>query len=662
MSRSLLAAALAAFALPAYPQSDDSVVVTATRFSEYQRDLPVGMTVFTQEDIRLSGASTLPEFLQRVPGLVTRNNSGSPDLQLDLRGFGVSGDQNNVVLVNGTRLSENELVPAKIQSIPLSSIERIEILRGAGAVTYGSGATGGAINIITAAPRPAEQALAAGVAVGGFGSSDLRASGSWANETLGITLHANRYDTDNYRANNALRQDNFEGSVRLFGKGSDTLALNLGSDRQNLRLPGVRTRAQLDSDPRGTDTLRDYSMREGWHLDLSGARKAGDVDLAADLVRRNRQATALFGDYFFGGLFDTFVDTRADSLSFTPRAKIPFKVAGRDAHLVVGYDWSDWDYTSRQANSPPTITLPFVSTQASQENRAWYAQAHFSVAATTLLTAGYRTQRTRNQITDVLAGTTQRRTDTPDAWELALRHRFNPPLSVYGRVGTSYRVPTVDENALTPTGAAILKVQTSRDAETGIEYRGGPLGLRAALYRNEIENEIHFNRLIGFFGANTNLSPTRRQGLETEGSWQATSALRLAVAYNIREAKFRSGVYGGVNVTGNDVPMVPKQTANLKASWQFAPKSAFVADVRYVGKQRYDNDQANTFPTLMPAYSVTDVRVTQEVSGWTLALAVNNLFDKHYYSYAVRNAAGTSFSAYPERPRWLSAVAEYRFR
>ena len=661
--RSFLAAFLAVFLFSnGHAQTDDAVVVTATRFSEYQRNLPVGTTVFTQEDIRSSGASTLPEFLQRVPGLVTRNNSGSPDLQLDLRGFGASGDQNNVVLVNGVRISENELVPAKIQSISLSSVERIEVLRGAGAVPYGGGATGGAINIITRGPQAGARELELGAAVGGFGSSDLRASGSWANQVLGVTLHANRYDTDNYRVNNQLKQDNFEGSMRLFGQGSDHLSLNLGSDRQNLRLPGVRTQAQLDTDPRGTATPRDFSTREGWHLDLTGARKFGDVEFAADLVRRNRYVTGLFGDYFFGGLFDTFVETRADTLSFTPRARIPFKLAGRDGHIVVGYDHSDWDYASRRANSAALLTAPFVHTTASQENRAWYAQAHFSLAASTLLTAGYRTQRTNNRISDVLAGTTQRRTDTPGAWELALRHRVIAPVSIYGRLGTSYRVPTVDENAFTPTGAAILQVQTSRDAEAGVEYRGGPLGLRAALYRNELENEIHFNRLIGFFGSNTNLSPTRRQGLETEASWQVLSTLRLSAAYHVREATFRSGVYGGVDVTGKDVPLVPERTANLKLAWQFAAKSAFILDHRYVGRQRYDNDQANTFPTLMPAYGVTDIRVTHETSGWRLAFSVNNLFDKRYYSYAVRNGAGTSFSAYPERPRWASAVAEYRFQ
>ena len=82
MRMDITVAAFAAFATPAFSQIDDAIVVSATRFAEYQRNLPVGMTVFSREDIRSSGVSTLPEFLARVPGLITRNNSGSPDLQL----------------------------------------------------------------------------------------------------------------------------------------------------------------------------------------------------------------------------------------------------------------------------------------------------------------------------------------------------------------------------------------------------------------------------------------------------------------------------------------------------------------------------------------------------------------------------------------------------
>jgi iron complex outermembrane receptor protein len=478
---------------------------------------------------------------------------------------------------------------------------------------------------------------------------------------LGFALHVNRYDADNYRVNNTVRQDNVEGSLRLFGAGEDHLALRFGSDRQRLRLPGVRSAAQLQSDPRGTDTPRDYSTRDGWHLDLAAKGRAGDVELAAELGFRNRFATALFGDYPTGA-FDTFSETRADALTFSPRAKIPFTLAGREAHVIVGYDQADWDYVNRQAGSAAQIAMPFTYTTASQENRAWYAQAHVSLTEETLFSTGLRQQDTSNRITNVLAGATQSRKDTPQAWELALRHRITAPVAVFGRIGESFRIPTVDENAFTPTGAAILKIQTSRDAEAGVEYRSGPLNFRVAAYRNQLENELHFNRLIGAFGANTNLSPTRRQGAETEASWQATTDLRLGAAYNWREAKFRSGTYGGVSVAGNDVPLVPRHSVNLKAHWQFAQRTAFIADLRYVGEQRYDNDQANTFPGRMPAYTVVDVRITHEVAGWKLGAAINNLFDERFYSYAIRNAVGTSFNAYPERPRWVSATAEYTFK
>jgi iron complex outermembrane receptor protein len=656
-----LCAGVVALCGAARAQDSEAVVVTARRFSEYQRDVPVGMTVYREQDIRASGATTLPEFLARVPGLVTRNNAGSPDVQLDLRGFGMTGDQNNVVLLDGVRISENELVPAKLLAVPLAAIERIEILRGAGAVIHGGGATGGVIHILTRAPRPGERELRLAGAAGGYGTTDARLSGTWAGESLGLALHANRYDTDNYRANNAVRQDNFEGSARWYAGGGDHLTLRLGSDRQRLQLPGPRSEAQLASDPRGTATPRDYATRDGWHLGLAGARRAGAAELTAELDLRNRFATALFGDYFFGGLFDTFVETRADTLSFSPRARIPFTLAGREAHAIVGLDLSGWDYVSRQASSPAAIPAPFVHTAARQENRAWYAQLNVAATPATLLTAGIREQRSRQRLTDVLAGATQRRTDSPGAWELAARHRLAPPLALYARIGRSFRLPTVDENVLTPAGAAILQVQTSRDAELGAEYGNGPWRARASLYRNNLENELHFNRLIGFFGANTNLSPTRRQGLELEASVRLAEGLSASGALNLREAKFRSGTYGGVDVSGNDIPMVPARTANAALAWRLAPRTTLVADLRYVGPQRFDNDQANSFRR-MPAYTVLDLRVSHEVAGWRLGLSINNALDERYFSYAVRNAAGTTFNAFPERRRWVSVVAEYAFR
>ncbi|MCG6875667.1 MAG: TonB-dependent receptor plug domain-containing protein, partial [Betaproteobacteria bacterium] len=88
------------------PPQLDTVIVTATRFPEDRLDAPVGMTVITAEEIAKSTARTLPELLSQQGNIVTRNTTGSPDQQVDLRGFGVTGDQNTLILLDGRRLDE----------------------------------------------------------------------------------------------------------------------------------------------------------------------------------------------------------------------------------------------------------------------------------------------------------------------------------------------------------------------------------------------------------------------------------------------------------------------------------------------------------------------------------------------------------------------------
>jgi len=113
------------------------VVVTATRFPDVQRQFPVGVSVIIEADIRNSTASTVPELLRMLPGVQTRDLSGSPNQQVDLRGFGIFADQNTLVLLDGQRISENEQLTVNWSSIPLDAIERIEVMRGSGAVLYG---------------------------------------------------------------------------------------------------------------------------------------------------------------------------------------------------------------------------------------------------------------------------------------------------------------------------------------------------------------------------------------------------------------------------------------------------------------------------------------------------------------------------------------------
>ncbi len=54
---------------------------------------------------------------------------GSPDFGLDLRGFGSDSSQNMVIVLDGVRLSENELSNAILSTIPIDTVDRIEITR-----------------------------------------------------------------------------------------------------------------------------------------------------------------------------------------------------------------------------------------------------------------------------------------------------------------------------------------------------------------------------------------------------------------------------------------------------------------------------------------------------------------------------------------------------
>ena len=195
--------------------------------------------------------------------------------------------------------------------------------------------------------------------------------------------------------------------------------------------------------------------------------------------------------------------------------------------------------------------------------------------------------------------------------------------------------------------------------------------MRANFYRMDLDNEIYFSPLaLGpppfFFpgGANVNLSPTRRSGAEFSGNWRVRRTLELSALLNLQTATFRTGVYGGVDVSGRDVPLVPRSLAVLRASWQATPRLQLHGTARRVGQQRYDNDQANQFARTMPAYGVADLKLIYAVRNWRLAAGVSNLFDRKYFSYGIINnfSCGTPSCVYPEPGRSLSASAEYSFR
>lgn len=630
------------------PAELERVVVTASRFPA-ALEQPVAITVITAEDIAESTASTLGEVLSRLGGVHVRQNlTGTPDQPLDLRGFGVSGDQNTLMLINGQRISENELVSARISAIPLVAIERIEILRGSGTVLYGGGATGGTINVVTRGALGTPPGGSVFASYGSYDASELRAAVNGGSGIWGYALYANRTESDNYRRNNDAKVENLGAEV-AFGAGGNRAALRINGNRQRVRLPGARSASEYRSDPRGTSTPDDSGELDGWDATFNVQHSVGPALIAADLGYREK-SNAYF-NAFAGGTYASDVD--AHVTNFSPRVKWTSTLGGMENILIAGTDWSDWQYRNDAVFAGAGFSAP-TRERATQRNRAIYVQNNLQFLAGSRLTLGGRHERISLSASESVTPIPRRERDYAlNAWEAGLRQALLRNLTAYIRFGQSFRIANVDEIRCSfPPCQAILEPQTSHDREIGIEYQARDLAVQLAVFDISLSREIHFNRLSGFFGQNENLPKTRRRGLELKLGYAVSSALDLDLRYAYTQAEFRGGEFNGVRVGGNDVPSVPRHRANGSLNWKILPSTRAVAAVTYTGKQRYDNDQGNRFGE-MPSYAVTDVKLTHTIGSFTLAAGINNLFDRKYYSYALVNSplSPTSFNAYPEARR-----------
>ena len=653
----LIAALLCVASVPGYAADTTAqvgdlspVVVTATRFPDVQRQFPVGVSVITEADIRNSTASTVPELLRMLPGVQTRDLSGSPNQQVDLRGFGIFGDQNTLVLLDGQRISENEQLTVNWSAIPLDAIERIEVMRGSGAVLYGAGATGGTINIITKAPAANTRGGFVEGGVGSFRTRDVRIGANIAGERTGLRLTMAHRESDNYRDNNQLRIDSAQLDWRYTGDHGG-LTLKAGADDQRSQLPGSISEAQIAVNRKLAALPGDFALLSGGYLNLGGSMRLGDGEIAANLSYRKKDTDSSF---FVAFPFRNNVQTESRQWLFTPRAKLPYQFGGMSHTLVAGIDVEDWDFQGTAG--PSTVGRP----QATQRSDALYAQHTTVFAGGTSIAVGARGQRVTYAVADPAnAAANVERKRNLDAYELALRQPLGGSWAAYGKIGSSFRAPNVNDNYNLFTATVnLLEPQTARDREIGLESVSGTARYRLALYEIELQNEILLDPVTF---SNRNLPPTRRRGVEAEARWQPVPGVDLTAGYTYAEAEFRSGSFGGTPIAGNDVPLVPRHAVSLGAGWKFMPRARVDAALRYTGEQRYDGDELNTFNRKMPSYTVVDLKLAYDQADWRFTASVLNLFNEHYFSYGVFTGFPT-YAALPAPERMLYVTARYTFR
>ena len=141
-------------------------VTTVSKEPEEVWKTPAAIYVVTQDDIRRSGATTLPDLLRTVPG-VEIEEMQSNQWAVGIRGFNGQFSRDVLLLIDG-RSAYTELFEGvywDVQDVPLQDIDRIEIIRGPGGTVWGANAVNGVINIITKRAADTQGTLAS--AIGG---------------------------------------------------------------------------------------------------------------------------------------------------------------------------------------------------------------------------------------------------------------------------------------------------------------------------------------------------------------------------------------------------------------------------------------------------------------------------------------------------------------
>jgi len=627
-------------------------------------------TVITAEQIAHSPSHTLAEIIAQTPGVQLQSLYGGVNgakTSVDLRGFGAVAMSNTLFLLNGRRLSDIDITAIDLSTIPLNSIERIEITRGnSGAVLYGDNAVGGVVNIVTKTGVGGPPVTIRGEAGAGSFNQRMAAvsaatnSGPWS-----TSFYGNGIKSDGYRVNNALDQRNGVGNLNYTTPGL-TAFLTVTGDDQKLGFPGGRIVDpsigvnELVTNRTGTSTPFDYGNQQGASA-TTGFTKSlwNGAELIVDGGFRDRKTqSGFFGATPTISFASTYNDADLKTWSITPRLSVRSVMFGMPSQILTGIDY--YDTTFDQTRGAFRGVPPIHTYNLTQQTIAGYWQQTVGLLPTTDFSYAARVQNTHLNATDRYDPTAPFAFDAQAlpldsnegqyALHAGLEHRFNNVFSVFGRAARAFRTPNVDERVASgPAFDAFfnplpqnfrLKTQTSHDVEGGFRIKSGGFQMQSSIYTMDLNNELQFNP-VGFF--NVNLDPTRRYGSETSASLRVSDSvlLRGGVAYT--RAVFREGLYAG-----NDVPLVSRYTASGGVTWNIW-KDFLVADatVRGWSERFMDNDQANT-QRRIPADATIDLKLSGAYEHFFWSLSVNNVLNALYYDYAIASTFTPGrFSAYP---------------
>jgi Fe(3+) dicitrate transport protein len=614
-------------------------------------------------DANLAGNNQRQVFA-KVPGIsFWENDSSGVQLNLATRGLSPNRSWEFNTRQNGYDISSDVLgYPEAYFTPPLEALERVEIVRGAGALQYGT-QFGGVVNFVTK-PAPADRKFSLETQQS-FGNLGLFDTYNGVGGTVGKWDYASyfhRRQGDGWRQNSGFNTNTGFGTVGFAPSQRWKMRFEFTGMEYLMQQAGGLTPVQFAMDPRQSVRDRNWfgvkwfmpaftvsylpSTRTRVQVQafgLYGERNSiGNLAApnVADVAGRNRQTDR--DTYNNGGAETRFVHS--------------FNFGGRTSSIAGGYRYfrgrtfrqrgpgsgagdADFRFLSGQ---PLALDLLFGT-----HNHAAYVETSLRVTNRLTITPGFRMERITTTATGAPVVGQRALTRHVPLGGIGASFRLTESSELYGNYTQAYRATHF--NDIWRVDPAIVVDPNLRDvhgsnSDLGVRGRvGGVLGYDFRLFQINYGNRIG-TVVEGGVQRVRNVADSRNRGVESYVEFDVLRAARgnagwgslnLFQSMGFTDARYTSG-----NFNGNRVELAPRWNARYGTTYV---RSAFSMTLSHTQISSIFSNATNTLASvdgtqgLNPAFRVWDLAGTYRLSRYQIRAGVNNLTDNYYFT---RRATG----------------------
>ncbi|HDX8869228.1 TonB-dependent Fe(3+) dicitrate receptor FecA [Klebsiella michiganensis] len=635
--------------------------------------------VIRREDFAKTGAATMREVLNRIPGVNAPENTGtgSHDLAMNfgIRGLNPRLASRSTVLMDGIPVPFAPYGQPQLSLAPVSlgNMDAIDVVRG-GAVRYGPQSVGGVVNFVTRAipedfgiqggiegqlsptssqnnPKETHNLAIGGTADNGFGSALLYSGtrgSDWREHSatrIDDVMLKSKYAPNEVHTFNSLLQY-YDGEADMPGglSRADYNADRWQSTRPYDRFWGRRQLASLGYQYQ-PDAQHKFNI-QGFYTHT----------LRSGYLEQGKRITLSPREYWVRGI--------------EPRYSQSFMI-GPSAHEVgVGYRYVNESthemryYTATTSGELPSTASPYDrDTRSGTEAHAWYIDDRVDIGNWTI-TPGMRFEHIESYQDNNLLGTRERVSYNAPLPALNVLYHLTDSWNLYANTEGSFG--TVQYSQI---GKAVqsgnVEPEKARTWEVGTRYDDGALTAEMGLFLINFNNQYDSNQTNDTVTAR---GKTRHSGLEAQTRYAlgelspALDNLSVYASYAYVNAEIREKG----DTYGNQVPFSPKHKGTFgvdykPGSWTFNLNGDFQSS-QFADNANTVAESADGSTGRIPGYMLWGARVAYDfgpqMANLNLALGVKNIFDHAYYT---RSYDDNNKGLYAGQPRTLYLQGSMKF-